>query len=234
MRDEGLHDQLAAYALGALDDDERSAFEGHLAECERCRAALGDFRETTATLAYAAEGPEPREALRGRILEEAQKERPTQSVVVLRPRRAVRVSLAVAAAAAIVAIGLGVWAASLSRSLDSERSARSEAAQAAAILADDGAQRLALGDQGAVIRGENGDAVMVVRNMPAAPAGKTYEAWVIDDGVPARAGTFEGGGHDLVLLERPVPDGAVVAVTVEPDGGVDQPTGDIVTSTGAA
>ena len=38
-------------------------------------------------LAYAAEGPAPPDALRERILEEARKERPTQSVVVLRPRR---------------------------------------------------------------------------------------------------------------------------------------------------
>jgi anti-sigma-K factor RskA len=75
---------------------------------------------------------------------------------------------------------------------------------------------------------------MVVRDLPAAPDGKTYEAWVIDAGVPSRAGLFEGGRQQIILLERPLPDGATVAVTVEPDGGSDVPTGDILVGSDAA
>jgi hypothetical protein len=46
---------------------------------------------------------------------------------------------------------------------------------------------------------------------------------VIAAGRPARAGTF-AGGFATVLLSRPVPRGATVAVTVERSGGVDAPT----------
>ena len=82
---DGVHDQLAAYALDALEDHERDEFEAHLTECDECQAELAGFRETAGMLAYAGEGPAPPQALRERILEQARQERPAQSVVVLRP-----------------------------------------------------------------------------------------------------------------------------------------------------
>jgi anti-sigma-K factor RskA len=229
-----LHDQLAAYALDALDDHEQNEFEAHLAECDECRAELADFRETAGMLAYAAEGPAPPDALRERILEQARQERPAQSVVVLRPKRALRLTAIAAAAAVAAAIGLGVWAASLSSSLDAERSALAEQARAAAILADDESTRTPMGERGELVRSPEGDAVMVVRNLPAAPEGQTYEAWVIDSGGPVPAGLFEGGGQEIVLLEERVAEGSMVAVTLEPRGGSQQPTGDILFASGGA
>jgi anti-sigma-K factor RskA len=234
MAEGELHDQLAAYALDALDADERSEFEEHLAECEQCRAELAGFRETAGMLAYAAGVPAPPDTLRERILKQARQERPTQSVVVLRPKRALRLTAIAAAAAVAAAIGLGVWAASLSSSLDAERSALAEQARAAAILADSDSTRVPMGERGELVRSKDGDAVMIVRNLPAAPEGKTYEAWVIDSGGPVKAGLFEGGGQEVVLLDEPVAEGSMVAVTLEPDGGSEQPTGDILFGSGAA
>jgi anti-sigma-K factor RskA len=233
MADRDLHDQLAAYALDALDDSERSAFESHLSDCHDCRAELAGFRETAGMLAYASQGPAPPAALRERILEEARKERPTQSVVVLRPKRALRLTAIAAAAAVTAAIGLGVWAASLSNSLDAERSAFADQARAVAILADADATRTSMGERGELVRGPDGEAVMVVRNLAPAPEGQTYEAWVIDSGGPVKAGLFEGG-QEIVLLEEPVGEGAMVAVTLEPEGGSEQPTGEILFGSGAA
>jgi anti-sigma-K factor RskA len=67
---------------------------------------------------------------------------------------------------------------------------------------------------------------MVLANLVAAPEGKTYEAWVILDGKATPAGTFEAHGKTVVVhLHRPVPHGAIVAVTTEPAGGSQQPTG---------
>ncbi len=37
------HTDVAAYALGLLEDDDRRAFEAHLARCDRCAGELGDF-----------------------------------------------------------------------------------------------------------------------------------------------------------------------------------------------
>jgi anti-sigma-K factor RskA len=67
--------------------------------------------------------------------------------------------------------------------------------------------------------------VLVLNSMEAAPAGKTYEVWVLDGETPVRAGVFPGGGpRDVVPVEGSVGEGAKVLVTLEPSGGVDAPT----------
>lgn len=37
------HTDVAAYALGLLEETDRRAFEAHLAHCPLCAAELGDF-----------------------------------------------------------------------------------------------------------------------------------------------------------------------------------------------
>ena len=67
---------------------------------------------------------------------------------------------------------------------------------------------------------------MLVNGLDEAPEGKTYEAWVIEDGEATAAGLFSGGGDRTVVpLTEPVPEGAIV-VTVEEAGGVEQSTQD--------
>lgn len=44
-------DVLGAYALDAVDDDERERIERHLAECPRCRAEVAEHREVASFLA---------------------------------------------------------------------------------------------------------------------------------------------------------------------------------------
>lgn len=54
------YEQLAAgYALSALEPEEELVFRGHLAECERCSAALLEHSTTLGHLAYAASSEEP-------------------------------------------------------------------------------------------------------------------------------------------------------------------------------
>ncbi|MEX2032690.1 MAG: zf-HC2 domain-containing protein, partial [Dehalococcoidia bacterium] len=43
MTNEQLHDLAPGYALDALDDEDRRAFETHLGECERCREELASL-----------------------------------------------------------------------------------------------------------------------------------------------------------------------------------------------
>ena len=81
------------------------------------------------------------------------------------------------------------------------------------------------GASGSVVVGAGGNAALVVLNLVSAPAGKTYEAWVIEKGKALPAGTFGGGGRTIVIhLTRSLPAGAIVAVTLERAGGVEQPT----------
>jgi anti-sigma factor RsiW len=210
-----IHELTAGYALDALDADERSAFETHLAGCPACQEELASFWQVTGSLAHAAAGPAPSPELRGRLLERARAERP--NVVPLRPRRwALPVASTVAAVAAVLALGLGLWGLSVSRDLDESR-------ELARVLSDPAARTIDLaGAEGRLVVTTTGDAVLVTDGLPAPPPGKTYEVWVIDGGKPAPAGLFDD--ESVVRLDRSVPDGGTVAVTVENDGGASQPT----------
>jgi anti-sigma-K factor RskA len=214
------HDLTAAYALHALDAEEREAYEEHLAQCARCRDELAELQESAAALAWAVDAPAPPPALRARLLDEASAGR--ENVVPLRAR-ARRTWQAAAAVAACVAVGLGVWAATLHDSLGTARAHES----ALQIVADPASHKVSLkGKRGMVAVGSNGVGVLVVDGLPAAPAGKTYEAWVIPPGgKPQRAGTFDGGaGMTMVKLGMRVAPGSTIAATVERHGGVDAPT----------
>jgi anti-sigma-K factor RskA len=224
----GIHELIAGYVLDALDAEERRAFETHLEECERCREELASFWNVTEALAVASSGPTPSSDLRGRIVEAARAEPPVVLPLAPRWRRAVvPVLAAVAAAAAAVAIGLGIWANQLSSDLDSTRAALDAQQQAAEVVADPSARTISLeSGTGRLVVTSDGRAVLVLSDLDPAPAGKTYEVWVIgQDASPQRAGLFRGHeGADLVGVERPVGAGAVVAVTLEKAGGVDAPT----------
>ncbi|MES1247291.1 MAG: anti-sigma factor, partial [Actinomycetota bacterium] len=114
---------------------------------------------------------------------------------------------------ACAAVGLGVWAATLNHTLSRER------ASAAQIVALQGRPGLVAVDHAR-------NAVLVVDRLPSAPAGMTYEAWVIPKGgAPHAAGMFTGsGGMAMVHLGMKVPRGATVAATVEHAGGAAAPT----------
>ena len=233
MAEVELHELTAAYALDALDEEETSAYETHLRHCARCQDELASLSDAANALAYAVDGPSPPPELRERILNAARSERP--NVVPFRPRPRFALPWAAAAAAATIAIAVGGWAVSLMSDLQAERSARAERERALAILATDDAERVPVQTgEGALIVSPDGDAVLVAA-LDAAPEGKTYEAWVIEDGRPQPAGLFTGGSRTAIhALTRPVPAGAIVAVTVEPEGGVDQPTGTPVLQTARA
>jgi anti-sigma factor RsiW len=227
------HGLTVAYALDALDADERRAYEEHLEGCERCREELASFWQTTEALAIAATGaqpsPEPSQELRERILSDARAER--QVVVPLEPRRRSLTPVlgAAAAIAAAVALAVGLWAAQLSGDLDDTRVALDNARVAAAVLADPDTQTVALqaGDGRLLVAGD-GRAALVLDGLDAAPAGKTYQAWIVDTGgVPASAGLFDAqGGRAVVGLEGVVRPGEGVAVTVEDEGGANAPSTD--------
>ncbi len=208
MEHDAYSELTAAYALDALDSAETRAYEEHLAGCVSCQDELAALSATAVALANAAPPVDPPAPLRGRILEAARAER--QNVVPLRRRWARPGTVAAVAVAACVVVGVGIWNVSLSNRLD-------RAQRALQTVPLEGAN-------GSVVVGGADKGVLVVSNLASAPAGKTYEAWIIKDGTALPAGVFGGGGTVAVSLEQPVPPGAIVAVTVERAGGAGQPT----------
>jgi hypothetical protein len=220
MGTEALHDLTAAYAVDALDPDERREYEAHLARCERCRDELTSLSETATSLAYAAEPAAPPPQLRERILSSARAER--RNVVPL-PRWAIPAA-ATAIVAVAAAIALALWATSLSDKLDRERAHASAQERVAAILSTPGGHPYGVPSGGLLTVTPSGEAALVLRRLPPARKGMTYEAWVAESGTPKPAGTFDASGDvTAVALAVPVPPGATVMVTQERDGGTQVP-----------
>jgi anti-sigma-K factor RskA len=232
-----IHELSAAYALDALEGKDLEAFEEHLARCAECRENVATFQRVAAELAYDVETPAPPAGLRDRILDQAAAERPK---VVALPRRrwAFPVAAAAAVAAGIAAVALAFWAADLSQQVDDLQADQHRANEALIALIDPSASHFALegADGVLVVDNESGEGKLVISGLASAPSDKTYEAWVIEGEQAVPAGLFSGGEDQTVVpLTEPVPEGAIVAVTVEDAGGVDQPTQQpIITSEQAA
>lgn len=226
--DTETHELIAGYALDALDDVDRRAVEELLANSEEAREELRSFAEVAAALAVGATSAEPTEGLRDRIVESARAER--QVVVPLAPRTGrVRLAPALAAATAIaatIALALGIWGLSLSNDLDHTRDALDRERSVGGILADPTARIVGLSsDSGRLVVASSGRAVLILDDMTAAPEGKTYEIWVMENGSATPAGLFSGGsGREVVAVEAPVGPDSLVAVTVEDAAGAEQPT----------
>jgi anti-sigma-K factor RskA len=196
-----VHEEAAAFALDAFGQDEAEAFERHLAACSDCGAALEELRFAATALAFAVAPLEPREALRPRVLD-------TGAQVIPLPRRRRPTLLAVAAVAALCASVLAAtrpW-----QTGDAQIGFRRYAATEASAT---------------LLVGRSGEAMLAARRLPPPAAGTVYELWVIDGDRPQPAGLFRGS---LATLTRPVPPGAVVAVSLEPAGGSPRPTGPLL------
>jgi anti-sigma-K factor RskA len=158
-------------------------------------------------------------------------------VPIRRPWRE-RVSILVAAAAVLGAVGVGTWALNeRNDARDEAAAARSQAATAkevadelTRILNGGDAQTVSTStDNGAVatvVRSQKqGAALLLATGLPTLPTGKTYQAWTIDNDKPTSAGTFESQGEQTAYELPPAAvQTGIVAVTIEPAGGSDQPT----------
>jgi anti-sigma-K factor RskA len=194
MTNDDLHDLTAAYALDALDADERDAFETHLRDCEECRAQLPWLGDTVSALAYAAEGPVPSSDLGNRIVAAARAEPP--KVVALRPRRArIYAGIGVAAAAcAGIAIALSLG------------------------LSGGGGRSLALAVQ------PSGSATLTASGFDRAPTGNVYEIWLIRDGKTEPAGVFEGGETYVTDMGKLPPGTVAAVTLERAPNGAQTPT----------
>jgi anti-sigma-K factor RskA len=235
---DNIHLYAGAYALDALPLDERAGYERHLASCEMCQQDVGDYAETAARLAAAAASSTP-PLLRTRVLTGADAVRqvpPHVSGPVRSTRRPSRALAGIAAGLAAAVMGLSGVSALLHHE---NQQVRAELAAAAAdadvvelLLA---AATVPLEAPDGVTAGfavQRGRGTLVVRGLAELDAGQDYQLWLFHGGVPVPAGVFRGDAEGVVTLDADaqVRGAELVAVTVEPAGGVAQPTGSIVLS----
>ena len=256
-----VHAELGAYSLDALSPDESAAIDAHLSTCDSCRAELRAMREAAASLSAMAPtrimDPDRSAGIRQRLLDRARRDGTATDAVIdsrseTRPRRAA-LPWWLAAAASIAFIVAVMQHGSVVRERDDARVALAAESLRVAQLRDTLAERervlLALAgadvkvvDLVASNRRPNARMfwaqatntwTMFAHDMPAPPAGRTYQLWLITrDGQRISAGTFapDPAGSAVVSAQYPLAPDALqtIAVTDEPAGGVPQPTGEIV------
>ncbi|MFO7690074.1 MAG: anti-sigma factor [Cryobacterium sp.] len=73
-----------------------------------------------------------------------------------------------------------------------------------------------------------GLSAVLLEDLPELPANQDYQLWYINAAGPLPAGTFDSSGEGTAwrVLDGTMRAGDAVGVTVEPDGGSDQPTTD--------
>lgn len=96
---EQRHQDVGAYAIGALEQDEAERFEEHLAGCARCADALAELVPVADMLADVPPPEEPPPGALDRLLAELSAVRARQRLV----RRRLLVAVAVAAVVAVAA-----------------------------------------------------------------------------------------------------------------------------------
>lgn len=218
---DGCGSDVAAYALGALPDDESRRFEEHLRSCHLCRTDLASLRPVVDALPAAVETVAPPPALRKRIMgvvEAEARDRERERERSARPQRArrrmgflsMRPLPAVAAACALVLAGVGIGV---------------------AVLQDD-----ATTVDGQCIRGceqvamsvDDGHGTLRVEGMDQPPRGRVYQVWTQRFGEDPRPTdalfTVDKDGSASVDVPGDTDQVDQVLVTDEPPGGSAAPT----------
>ena len=225
------HVLSGAYPLDAVDDLERAAFERHLATCAACRVEVSGFRSTTLQLSLLI-GATPPQGLRQQVLDGISMVRPLPPQVTRTAGRLIEVRGRqmrfrwLAAAAAVVALGGGTGAALHSWN----RQTQTQVSLADRVIQAPDAQRfqqvVTTGGTATLVRSRSlGKAVIMTRNLAAAPAGKVYQLWLRPAGGSfISAGLLSTGADQSVVLDGDVGTAVGAGLSLEPAGGSSRPT----------
>ncbi|MEU8689156.1 anti-sigma factor [Streptomyces sp. NPDC048665] len=247
------HSLAAPYALDALEPGERRRFEKHLRDCERCGAETRALAEDAVRLAWSTAAPAPA-ALRDRVLAavRATPQAPAPAAAASGAERTPRLpphvwgtqpppgrtrtprtrplfvplATATAAAALVVASLFGVQAHRAQGRLDA---AQVRAREIAHVLAAPDARATSSKDArgrgiGVIASASEQEAVVTLSGYGTPSGGRVHQLWQMrPHAQPRSLGLFAA---DTPLIARGLETSSTsLAVTVEPDGGSAQPTG---------
>ena len=242
MVHEDYKEMIPARALSALDAAEERALNEHLENCDECRKELEEWQATAATLAVFADPVEPSPKVRERILSEVRKELATPEVIPFRStsRNIWRSFGSLGAMAAVVLftaliVGLIViWREN--RAMNEELARTKEFVQ---LATTPGAKTnelkgvdLGAGATAKFAYDKTGHAMLMADKLPSVPRGKTYQLWFIvgkNPPMPGKTFSPDSAGNGVLIDQMPKEalESAIFAITLEPEGGVDKPTGQI-------
>jgi len=243
---------IEAYALGAVDPQERASLEAHLAEgCADCAKALDEARWLVSQLAYLAPDAKPSDMLRGRLLQTVRAE--ARAAKSAKPAATISFWMWGAVAALLLFTLYTSWETiQVRKTIDAtneqiriEIAKRHEleenfalAQRQAAILTDPHSVKIPMPTDSkgmpkleAMWHAKLG-LVVAGQNLPIPSGNRTLQLWLIPKTpgakpIPSMTLRPDAGGKFMLLVANP-PDSMEVtkalAITEEPAGGSPQPT----------
>ena len=202
-----LLDLVAVYALGAVSAEEARAVTAHLAVCAECRAEYERLKLPADAVALSVDDRLDAvncAPMKARLMSaiDAQERAP-------RSTRPMAFVTALALAAAIV---FGIF------SFNAERKIEELQLQGARVY------RVAEGE----IYKTPQRVYIIMRTLPALPAGRVYQAWTLAPGAKTVAPSLtflpDAQGFVVVSLPESATNVSAVAISVEPRGGSSAPT----------
>jgi Anti-sigma-K factor rskA len=229
-----MHSLSGVYALDALEGEaERNRFTRHMSRCQTCASEVRGFREVATAMAFAA-AAEPPPELRAQVLAAAARTRqlPPEVRTHARPRRTRSwvpwLSGVVATASIVVAVLFGFAQSHTQQELNqiqAENKAISLllSSPQVTLLSHSTTQG---GVATVVLAAARHQLVVVTNGLPALPAGKVYQLWLIGKTKTVSAGLLPPAtsGRTPAVLASGVVKGDTLGLTVEPAPGSAQPT----------
>jgi len=250
-----INELLPFYALDALSEEERNLVEEYLAGHPEARQQLDEMIRAVSALPHAVTPVEPPTRVKDDLMRRLAADAQTSARIPGQrqpSRRAFRfqdlvrpLSLATAVIAILWIIALNVQVSRLGNevaSLNARLAAQGESLnriltnlpQANPVITVSlRGTELEPQVQGQLIANpESQSAVLIISGLPRLEAGKTYQVWLIDGGTPVSAGllTIDENGQAVFIVSSTTAIGSFKAlgISVEPQGGSPQPTGEIV------
>lgn len=228
MGRERFEDLKEAYALGALAEEERREMEGYLTLHPELRSEVEELGSLANTLAFSVPEHEPSAEVRRNLMRivdsESSVEQAAAPPILQRLRGYLTLRVLAPATLAIITVALLGWNVLLQgeiQDLQGQLQERRTFAMEGTGAASETDAR--------IVELASDEAIVMADGMPVPPEGKTMQIWVIQDGTPQPAGTFQPGGDTVAVpISNSLNEGDTVAITLEPAGGSDQPTSEPV------
>ena len=246
-----FRDMYEAYALGALDAEERASFEAHLATgCAACTKAVEEARWLVSQLAYLAPEANPSDMLKGRLMQTVRAEAAaTTAKAPIRAKTTIPVWLWAGVAALFVLSAYSEWNSLQLRKEIRETNERTEALlqqrrdlqtqlevvkREATILTDPASVKIRdpKNPQLEAMWHSSFGIVLTGQKLAVPSGNRVLQLWLIPKAkggkpMPSLTARPDAKGKFVLLVANPpevVSETKALAVTEEPEGGSPQPT----------
>jgi anti-sigma-K factor RskA len=225
-------DLLPAYSLGCLDEEQVSQVSEHLPGCSECRSVLDAYQSVAAQLALAGDESDPSPSLKGRLFDQLRIPQPieTKTSGEDRWRVAPRILSAWSVVSLLLILALALGSLYLWQRINQlEGASRPGGMYAFSLngtdIMPDGAGYLIVGADG-----RNG--AVIVDKLPPLEPDAEYQLWLIRDGEFTSGALLTvdemGYGGRRVSAPDNLLTYSMVNITIEPVGGSDNPTGEVI------